>query len=428
MKITAQILKENREKQKLTIHEVSSATKINTKTLVAIETADVKDLPPNTFLRGFVRTYARYLKLDVEQIMTTFYEEMGESPSASRIVSVGNETKARPESALGTRFVNSKSFAAAGIVLLIFLIVVVKQMVEKYEREAQTVSTEISPDKVAISEVTEAKPATPAGAVAGDAAIDPQTAAENAKAAEIKPLEVAKPVDGVAPDAKAVAEAKAAADAKTAADKKTADEKLAQDKAAQEKTAAEAKLVADKKAADENLAQEKAAQEKTAAEAKLVADKKAADENLAQEKAALEKEKVAQAKLAAEAKTAADAKAAADKKAATDKKSAEQKKLADAKQAADAKLADAKDDEKADKNSTTQEIIIEALDTTELSFNIDGSGMKSIKLAPEQVQILKANTSIKVMLKDSGAVNITHNGKDLGVPGDLGKSATLSYP
>lgn len=77
MKITGQILKENRERKQMTIAEVSLATKITTKTIAAIEDGNPDNLPPKTFLRGFVRSYALYLGLDVDEILRTFQEEMG---------------------------------------------------------------------------------------------------------------------------------------------------------------------------------------------------------------------------------------------------------------------------------------------------------------------------------------------------------------
>ncbi len=77
MKITGQILKENRERKNITLSEVSLSTKITIKTLVAIEDGNPDNLPPKTFLRGFVRSYAQYLGLDVEEILRTFQEEMG---------------------------------------------------------------------------------------------------------------------------------------------------------------------------------------------------------------------------------------------------------------------------------------------------------------------------------------------------------------
>jgi cytoskeleton protein RodZ len=77
MKKTGQLLKEARETKSVSLQEVSIHLKINTKTLKALELGDVTQLPAKTFLRGFVQSYAQYLKLDLNQIMEVFQEEMG---------------------------------------------------------------------------------------------------------------------------------------------------------------------------------------------------------------------------------------------------------------------------------------------------------------------------------------------------------------
>jgi cytoskeleton protein RodZ len=77
MKKTGQILKEAREAKSISLQEISIHLKINTKTLKALETGDKAQLPAKTFLRGFVQSYAQFLKLDLNQIMEVFQEEMG---------------------------------------------------------------------------------------------------------------------------------------------------------------------------------------------------------------------------------------------------------------------------------------------------------------------------------------------------------------
>ena len=76
---------------------------------------------------------------------------------------------------------------------------------------------------------------------------------------------------------------------------------------------------------------------------------------------------------------------------------------------------------------TPQEVILEALDTVEVTAVIDGVSQK-IKLSPEAVHTIKAKTSIRLDIADGGMVNIIHNGRDRGVPGDLGKPTQVKYP
>jgi cytoskeleton protein RodZ len=142
MKITGQILKENRERKNISINEVAIATKINMKTLQALEAGDVDNLPPKTFLRGFVRAYASYLGLDIETVMTTFQEEMGSTRPQVTAEVEAPVPRVKPSAQAADEAINPRAslFATggwiSGIVLVAVLIFFVKQKMDSYEREA----------------------------------------------------------------------------------------------------------------------------------------------------------------------------------------------------------------------------------------------------------------------------------------------------
>src|SRR5215210_4560060 len=77
MKRTGEILRKEREARGLSLHEIGLSLKINSKILKAIEDGDTTQLPAKTFLRGFVQSYASYLKLNVDEVLRVFAEEMG---------------------------------------------------------------------------------------------------------------------------------------------------------------------------------------------------------------------------------------------------------------------------------------------------------------------------------------------------------------
>lgn len=77
MKRTGEILRKAREEKDLSLHEIGLSLKINNKVLKAIEDGDMSKLPAKTFLRGFVRSYATFLNLNTEEVLAVFYEEMG---------------------------------------------------------------------------------------------------------------------------------------------------------------------------------------------------------------------------------------------------------------------------------------------------------------------------------------------------------------
>jgi cytoskeleton protein RodZ len=152
MKITGQLLKENREKKGISISEVAIATKINVKTLQAMESGDLDNLPPKTFLRGFVRAYSNYLELDAESVLNTFYEEMGSTkPKAVGPINSTNatttdsgvstpvKTKTSPDEAdeaINPRTsITARIIVITAILLVVVLIVIVKKKMESYEKE-----------------------------------------------------------------------------------------------------------------------------------------------------------------------------------------------------------------------------------------------------------------------------------------------------
>lgn len=69
-------LRAAREACKLDIHRVAEATKIRTDYLTALESGDYRPFVAPVYIRGFVRTYAGLLKLDVAAIMAELDREL----------------------------------------------------------------------------------------------------------------------------------------------------------------------------------------------------------------------------------------------------------------------------------------------------------------------------------------------------------------
>lgn len=55
------ILKEERERRKISLAEISQTTKLSVSSLKLMEAGNLDDLPPDVFVRGFIRSYARTL-------------------------------------------------------------------------------------------------------------------------------------------------------------------------------------------------------------------------------------------------------------------------------------------------------------------------------------------------------------------------------
>jgi len=71
-------LRQEREKRGITLEQVASATKINIRILQLLESDHYPDLPAKPFVRGFVMSYAKFVGLDVQEILTRFSDYLEE--------------------------------------------------------------------------------------------------------------------------------------------------------------------------------------------------------------------------------------------------------------------------------------------------------------------------------------------------------------
>src|SRR2546422_1261890 len=69
-------LRRAREQQQLDIYQVAEITKIKTDHIRALESGNFDMFSAPVYIRGFVRTYAALLKLDVPQIIAALDEEL----------------------------------------------------------------------------------------------------------------------------------------------------------------------------------------------------------------------------------------------------------------------------------------------------------------------------------------------------------------
>lgn len=77
------LLARSREASGMSIEDVAAQLKLAPRQVVAIERDDFASLPGRTFIRGFVRNYARLLKLDVDAVLAALPGE-GASPAPDR--------------------------------------------------------------------------------------------------------------------------------------------------------------------------------------------------------------------------------------------------------------------------------------------------------------------------------------------------------
>jgi len=79
MPTVAEQLRRAREEQNLNVYQVAEITKIKTDHIRALEEGDFNSFSAPVYIRGFVRTYAKALKLDVNRVTAELDGELGKT-------------------------------------------------------------------------------------------------------------------------------------------------------------------------------------------------------------------------------------------------------------------------------------------------------------------------------------------------------------
>ena len=79
-------LRQERERQQVSLQEIAAATKIQLKFLEALEHDAYDQLPASPFVIGFLRAYAQYVALDPEMVLTA-YRSLHRAPEPPEVAS-----------------------------------------------------------------------------------------------------------------------------------------------------------------------------------------------------------------------------------------------------------------------------------------------------------------------------------------------------
>ena len=120
-------LKSAREAKKLSVRDVARETNISPAYIEALETEDFDHFPGETYIVGFLRNYAEYLKLDADEIIQSYKGYIiGESATPLEELT----RPARPAFSLDivSMFQNNRKifYAAGGLVVLIILLLLIR--------------------------------------------------------------------------------------------------------------------------------------------------------------------------------------------------------------------------------------------------------------------------------------------------------------
>lgn len=89
---SGQALRAAREAQGLTLEYIAEKLKLSVRQLVALESDDFQSLPGNTFVRGFVRNYARLVGIDPQPLLEHLSAELPQERVQVAMPRVGDAT------------------------------------------------------------------------------------------------------------------------------------------------------------------------------------------------------------------------------------------------------------------------------------------------------------------------------------------------
>lgn len=360
-----QTLKQARESRGITLNEVADITKISIRILRAIEDGDESALPPKTFLRGFIYSYASYLKLDTEQILAQFQSEMGSTRPEEPISEITPQSSS-PANVEPTTKLRSVAAAAlvAAIIAAIFL---VKKTVDKYEKESIVVDSK----PVLSADITATAPANSTPSPSFD--LSPQISAEIQLPGQ-EPSPSPSPSQSPSPSPSP----------STSTSPSPSPAFPLSPSPAPSSQAAPPVVP--------NLP-------------------------------STQTPKISLIPTPVVTKTKEDAQPLVIPTPQSAPQATPTETRSPSPSPSPATTVDA-----ATVELRSQELIVEALDGIQLEFSVDGAAAQQVALKAEQIFTIKGRKSIQIKISNGGAINLIHNGKDRGVPGDLGKALEVKFP
>ncbi len=426
MKKTGELLKKSREEKQLSIHEIGLSLKINNKILKAIEEGDLKNLPAKTFLRGFVQSYAQYLKLNQDEILKIFTEEMGTTkphtfqlagiiePAQTTSISTAAPapTVAKPVAKKESSYsdeetpvtvTSGKQFKTvtltASVIILITLILITKRVIDKYQNEA-TLPAEAVESIAASPQVTYVAPVEPSK--------QPAPTTTSSTEAEKNADSTAQPTTATPAENSFVSSATTGPSPKSALQQQAPIPPATKPEVAKPSTPPTATTTASNPLPATQPTSPAASTTTTPA----TTTPPASTASSATSSKASSTGSTASTSSASSQSTSPAAVPTPAAKA--ENKSAESITAA----------AAAQEVKPAAKNI---ELIIEAFDAVDIEYSTTNGKNEKMRLEPEQLHTIKTKSGLKLSVSNGGAVNIIVNGKDVGVPGTLGKPVKLTF-
>jgi cytoskeleton protein RodZ len=179
-------LRKAREGKNVSIEQVAYATRISLKMLRALEEDDHTALPAPTFVRGYLQAYAKYVRIDTQDLLLRYQHHLATAPDAKRGAIRSHYLYVRERYQEKRRLV-SAIVLFTGLLAIVGAILLYKAQRDKHKRLAHTA------DQIQKSE--EQKPVAPAAESPLAKAPVVESAKEPSKETATKASEATKPVE-----------------------------------------------------------------------------------------------------------------------------------------------------------------------------------------------------------------------------------------
>ena len=123
------LLREERERRQVSLAEISHSTKLSVSSLKLMEAGNLKDLPPDVFVRGFIRSYAKTLGISSSEPLGLLDQLLSErrreaAPPVAIAPRNGRKPTHDPVSPLDAQAEDDAQSPRRGIGLAVFVIIV----------------------------------------------------------------------------------------------------------------------------------------------------------------------------------------------------------------------------------------------------------------------------------------------------------------
>ncbi|NOX16892.1 MAG: DUF4115 domain-containing protein [Chlorobi bacterium] len=158
------LLKAEREAKKITLKEISDSSRINIKFLEAIENGDF-DVMEEVYIRAFLKTYAKYVGLNPEKVLTDFElakkNKLGRTTETPLPIAVANGEKERAEKSFAEDDEKEKKKkGVAMFVALAALVVIALAIIFFLPKEEENIPQETSFEEILKEKKVESPPIT----------------------------------------------------------------------------------------------------------------------------------------------------------------------------------------------------------------------------------------------------------------------------